>query len=64
VEDILVLRLESPDILDALRSSRASRFLGDPLGPAAVVVKQGAWEKVLQALAELGYLGEIKSDID
>jgi hypothetical protein len=59
LERLLVLRLSSPELLQTLRSSRAGRFLGEPLGPTAVVVKPGAAEKVLAVLAELGYLGEI-----
>lgn len=59
MEQFLVLRLGSPAILDELRASKAARFLGDPLGPTAVVVKPGAREKVLAALVELGYLAEI-----
>jgi hypothetical protein len=59
----VLLKLASPDILQALRSSPAARFLGDPLGPAAVVVKPGALKKVLSALAELGYLGEVDSHL-
>lgn len=55
---LLVLRLASPEILQALRASRARRFLGDPLGPAAVVVKPGAGDQVLAILAEMGHLGE------
>jgi len=54
----VILRLSSPDLLAALRSSRAARFLGDPLGPTAVIVKPGAWEKVMAVLAEMGYLGD------
>ncbi len=58
VGDLLVLRVSSPQILQDLRATRAARFLGDPLGPTAVIVKPGAWNKVLAALAEMGYLGE------
>jgi hypothetical protein len=54
----LVLRVKSPEILKELRASRAARFLADPLGPTAIIVKPGAWEKVLNILAEMGYLGE------
>ena len=59
LQPALVLRLSSPEILQALRSSRAARFLGETLGPAAVAVKPNAGEKVLAVLAELGYLGEM-----
>jgi hypothetical protein len=61
LENVLVLRLSSPEILKKLLATRAARFLGDPLGPTTVIVKPGAREKVLAALAELGYLGEIVS---
>jgi hypothetical protein len=60
LERLLVLRLKSPELLQELRASRAARYLGDPLGPAAVVVKPGAGEKVLSALAEMGYLGSVE----
>jgi hypothetical protein len=59
LEPLLVLRLSSPEILQELRASRAARFLGDPLGPTAVIVRAGAREKVLAALAEMGYLAEV-----
>jgi hypothetical protein len=59
LERMLVLRVNSPELLQALKASRAARFLGDPLGPAAIAVRAGAWEKVVETLAELGYLSEV-----
>lgn len=56
LETMLVLRVNSPDILQALRESRAKRFLGDPLGPTTITVKPGAWQQVMDALGEMGYL--------
>ncbi len=64
LEKMVVLRVASEDILLALRKSRASRFLGEPLGPSTIAVKPGAIEKVLGVLAELGYLGEIRGDVE
>ena len=63
-ERYLVLRLGSPSILKALQNSKAAKYLGDPLGNTAVIVKRDAWEKVLNILAELGYLadGDFVSD--
>jgi hypothetical protein len=58
IKQLVVLQVSSPDILLALRKSKAARFLGDPLGPTAVIVRSNAAQKVLYALAELGYLGE------
>lgn len=60
LERVLILRLSSPEVLQQLRASPAARFLGDPLGPTAVIVKPGAAEKVLSALAEMGYLGQFE----
>lgn len=60
LERVTVLRLSSPELMKTLRASRAGRFLGDPLGPTAVVVHPGAWKKVMAALAEMGYLAEVR----
>jgi hypothetical protein len=60
IQGLVVLRLGSPEILQALRNSRAARFLGDPLGPTAVIIKDNAWNKVVAVLAELGYLSEVQ----
>lgn len=58
IDRLLVLRVRQPEALQALRSSSAQRFLGESLGPTAVVIKPGGWEKVSMALAELGYLAD------
>jgi hypothetical protein len=52
----------SPEILQALRKSRAGRFLGDILGPTTVAIQPQASEKILSILAEMGYLGEMVVD--
>lgn len=57
---MIVLKVDNQAILQALRSSRAARFLGEPLGPSAIAIHSGAEEKVLEVLAEIGYLGEIE----
>jgi hypothetical protein len=64
MEKMVVLRVVSEDILQTLRKSRASRFLGESLGPTTIAVKLGAIDKVLGALVELGYLGEIRGDVN
>ncbi len=58
IERVTILRVKNPEMLQMLRSSRAGRFLGEPLGPTAIIVHEGAWEKVLTILTEMGYLGE------
>jgi hypothetical protein len=58
LEPLLILRVSSPEVLAELRRSRAGRFLGDPLGTTAVIVPASARERVLAALAEMGYLAE------
>ncbi len=59
LDRLVVLRVRNPEILQSLRNSRAGRFLGEPLGPTAVVVRAGAVERVLAALTELGYFGDV-----
>ena len=58
-ESQVILRLTRPEVLEELRASKAARFLGDPLGPTAVIVKPGALSKVEAVLAEMGLLLEI-----
>ena len=58
LEPAILLRLASPDMLAALRKTRADRFLGEALSPLVVIVKPGGEAAVRQALAELGYLTE------
>jgi hypothetical protein len=64
LEKMVILRVASTEVLQALRNSRASRFLGEPLGPTTIAIKSGAAQKVLGILAELGYLGEIREDVE
>ena len=62
VESLLVLRVSRPEIMDEMRKSKAGKFLGELLSPTAVVVKEGAIQKVMAALTELGLLAEIKNE--
>ncbi|MBL8063649.1 MAG: hypothetical protein JNK32_11545 [Anaerolineales bacterium] len=62
VENLIVLRVSRPEIMEEMRTSKAGKFLGELLSPTAVVVKGGATEKVMAALAELGLLAEVISD--
>ena len=51
-----ILQVSRPEILVRLRKSKASRYLGAALSPTAVIVHKGAMKKVMNALAESGYL--------
>ena len=62
VETQIILRLSRPEVLEEMRKSKAARFLGEVLSPTAVVVKGGAIQKVMDALAELGLLTEIMNE--
>lgn len=59
MESLLVLRVSSPEVMEEMRKSKAGKFLGEMLSPTAVVVKSGAVDKVMAALAELGLLAEV-----
>jgi hypothetical protein len=54
------LRVSSPEILTKLRESKAARFFDEPLSPTVIVIKAGAWQNVTQAIAELGYLADVR----
>jgi hypothetical protein len=45
--------------LEEMRASKAGKFLGEILSPTAIVVKEGAIQKVMAALAELGLLADV-----
>jgi hypothetical protein len=58
-ESLSVLRVSRPEVLEELRASKAGRFLGEPLGPTAVIVKNEAIPKIAAALAEMGLLLDV-----
>jgi len=62
VESVSIARTDSPQVLDALRKSKAGKFLGESLSPTAALVKRGAESKIAEALLELGVMAEIKND--
>ncbi len=62
IEKVILLRVTSPDILTALRKTRAVRCLGESLNETTVLVRAGMEDQVLSALAEIGYLTEAKID--
>jgi len=57
-EAVTILKVSDPVILQALRQSKAARFLGEALDPKTVIIRRSAWKKIAAALAELGYLAE------
>ncbi len=58
LEQVIVLRLANPEMLQALRSSPAGRYLGEAFGPTTVTVKPGGIPTIRQVLAQLGYLSD------
>ena len=58
VENLIVLKVSRPEVLNELRASKAGRFLGEIVGPTTVVIQAGAQARVMAALAELGILAE------
>ncbi len=58
LEQAALLRVKSPEVLEALKKTRAAKFLGETLNPTTIVVKAGGEKAVRDALAECGYLPE------
>ena len=54
----VILKVSRPEVLEEMRKSKAAKFLGEALGPTTVIVKGGAVQKVMEALMELGIVGE------
>jgi hypothetical protein len=57
-QEVVVLRVSTPKILEVLQNSPAKRFLGTPLGPTTTTVFPGALKKVQEILISLGYLAD------
>ena len=62
IQQAVILRVDTPKIMQALRDSPAARFIGDPLGPTTAVIYPGAVKKVRSTLARLGYLSDVEFD--
>jgi hypothetical protein len=60
IHPCIVLQVETPQILKALRETPAGRFVSEPLGPTAAIITPGAVEKVTRTLARLGYLCDVE----
>lgn len=54
----VILRVNSPAVLDALQKTRAQRFLQEQLGPTTIVLQEGSEEKVAAVLIEMGFMVE------
>jgi hypothetical protein len=57
----VILQVDTPHILQALRDSPAGRFIEEPLGPTAAIIHPGAIDRIRTALARLGYLTDVAS---
>ena len=62
VQTQVILKVSKPEILEEMRKSRAAKFLGEVLSPTTVVIKNGAIQKVMEALTELGLLTDVTVD--
>lgn len=60
VQTQVILKVSRPEVLEEMRRSKAARFLGEALSPTTVIIKSGAIQKVMEALAELGLLTEVE----
>jgi hypothetical protein len=60
LEQAVVIRVSSPDIMKTLRGSKAGRFVGESLGPTAALVQIDAMDRLVQLAAEAGILVEVR----
>ena len=62
VQTQVILKLSKPEVLEELRKTKASKYLGEVLSPTTVVIKSGAIQNVVEVLTELGLLAEVLTD--
>jgi XPB/Ssl2-like helicase family protein len=62
VQTQVILKVSKPEVLEEMRRSKAGKFLGEVLSPTTVIVKSGAIQKVMDGLAELGFLTEVLNE--
>jgi hypothetical protein len=60
VENLRLLRVNRPEVMEEIRKSKAGKYLGEVLSPTAVIVNSGAIQKIMAELAELGLLADVK----
>ena len=61
IESAVLLRVDSPAALEALRKTRAARFILEELSPTIVLLRPGSQEQVRNALQESGFLTDVKN---
>ncbi len=60
IEKVILIQVATPEIMAALRKTRAARYLGEQLNPTTAMIKPGSEDLLRAALAEIGYLGEFR----
>lgn len=60
IETVRLLRVPTPDALEALRQSPAGEDILSILAPTLAVLREGSETRVLETLWQMGYLGEIR----
>ncbi|MEI7989457.1 MAG: helicase-associated domain-containing protein [Chloroflexota bacterium] len=61
IQTVTILRLSNTDILQSLNNSRAAQFFSEALNQKDVIINNDGETKVLELLAEMGYLGELEN---
>ena len=56
LENITMLRVDSPEMITALQKSPAARHISEVLNPTTAIIQPGQIAKVRAALIEMGYL--------
>jgi hypothetical protein len=64
LQNATLLRVKDPNLIEALRKSKAARFLGEALSPTAILVMAGREERIISVIAEMGYLTEMEFEME
>jgi hypothetical protein len=60
-QNVVLLRVESAEILEALKKSRSARHISEVLSPTIAIVKADSTEKIRAALLEMGFICDFES---
>ena len=61
VEQAVLLRAASPQVIEALKKTRAARYIQEEISPTILLLRPGTQDKVIEALIETGFLCETPS---
>lgn len=61
IRTVIILQVDSPEMIEVLQKTRAARYLAAPLSPTTIQIKPEGIDAIRNALVEHGYLIDIET---